>query len=250
MKAVIGIPSYDGTLDVRFFAELNNLVNYSQAHGVEVSITPDSLPVAVGSMIPSNRRRIIDSAIRQEAEYVLMVDTDSAGIPPNALVRLIGYEKELVAALMFGKQPPFLPMSHVHRNPDDKFLTNVVDYPPDTLLPVEAVGFGFVVLHVPMVRKLIELRPAGLIFPMSEATGEDVAFCQLARETLQVQPYVDTGLVIGHRGEYVYGESEYSFFRAQVLELMASGLNIHQVSAKIAEQCQKNDGAVIQKQEE
>jgi hypothetical protein len=240
MKAVIGVPSYDGTFDVRFFAELNNLVTYSQSHGVEVSINPESLPVAVGSMIPSNRRRIIESAIKQEADYVLMTDTDSAGIPPDALVRLISYEKELVAALMFGKQPPFLPMSHVHRHPDDKFLTNIVDYPPATLLPVEAVGFGFVVLAIPMVKKLIERRPAGLIFPMSETTGEDVAFCQLARETLQVQPYVDTGLVIGHRGEYIYTDQEYNFFRERVLSLMATGLNIHQVTAQISEQCKEN----------
>ena len=170
-SVLIGLPTY-GPVSQWIYPTLNKMVGYALQH--EVQVMTDGYNVcywARGSSIPINRYRIVNVGIESGADYVLMIDTDMGKLPEDALNRLISHEKDIVGALYFGKQPPFVPIASIK---DDKGVrTPICDYTKNKLISVDGIGFGFVLLKTSMLKDIIARKGNKPLFAMLDGTGDD-----------------------------------------------------------------------------
>lgn len=230
---LIGVPSHDGFIHAKFYEEIDALVRYSLEHGVGV-FTQGFLTfqVAIGSLLPMNRRNLAEAVFEIGADYLLTIDTDSADIPPDALVRLLAHKKEMVGAVVFTKSPPHVPCFGDRLKEDDKTITFSVGYEPDQLLKVDGIGFGFTLITNKLLKDCLERNPRHELFACSERVGEDWGFCQMTK-VFGYDTYVDTGLVIGHRGSYIYGDWDASLYLEEIKELQLKGFSLLRVIAEV-----------------
>lgn len=230
---LIGVPSYDGFIHAKLYEELDALVRYSKENGVEVFTQGYLLcQVAIGSLLPMNRRNLAEAVFEIEADYLLTIDADSADIPPDALVRLAAHKKDLVGAVVFTKSPPHVPCFGDRLDPKDKIITFAVDFEPDKLLKVDGIGLGFTLISSSLLKGCIQQNPRHELFACSERVGEDWGFCQLL-QYFGYEAYVDTSLVIGHRGSYIYGSWDADLYIEEIRDLRAKGSSTLQAIAAI-----------------
>jgi len=147
-----------------------------------------------------------------------MVDTDMV-LPPDTIKRLIGHNKDIVGGLCFagGWSGVIKPTIHVVK-PDEEgkpVIEILWDYPPDTLLEVDATGGACIMITRKCAEGIWAAR--GVDHPMpwfahgmhnGVRIGEDIAFCLTAGK-LGYKVYVDTGLEIGHIKSYAMGSTDY-----------------------------------------
>jgi hypothetical protein len=203
---------------------MNRMVGYALQH--EIQVMTDGYNVcywARGSSIPINRFRIVNVGIESNSDFVLMIDTDMGKIPEDALNRLIQHDKDIVGALYFGKQPPFVPIASIK---DDKGVrTPIYDYKKGSLIAVDGIGFGFVLLRTKMLKDVIARKGNRPLFAMLDGIGEDYFFCDLAK-SLGYEVFVDPNLEIGHRGEYEYGSRDFNQWRYEIQKRKDKGMSV------------------------
>ncbi|MCK9568865.1 hypothetical protein M0R72_07990 [Candidatus Pacearchaeota archaeon] len=230
---LIGIPSYDGFIHNRLYEEIDSLVLYSKANGVDVFTKGHiTFIVAVCSLLPLNRRFLVDDALKIGADYLLTIDSDTCCIPPDALVRLLAHQKDLVGAVQYKKAPPHVPLFGTFSNIGDKKMAYVVDYEPDKLLEVDGLGFGFTLISTRLLRDCLTKNPNHELFPCSELYGEDGGFCRIIHD-YGYEAYIDTGLIVGHKGDYVYGVWDASLYADELRDLQVDGCGLTEAVKKI-----------------
>ena len=130
--------------------------------------------------------------LHPDADGVLWTDDDM--VPsPTAIAQLISADKNFVSALCFERRPPYKPT--FARGSQEKGYNRGKRWPDDSLIQVDAVGFGFVYTSMTL---LLAVGPN----PFTGNLGEDYRFCQKA-VNLGFTPWVDTGCHVGHLGERV-----------------------------------------------
>lgn len=150
---------------------------------------------------PLARERIAEQAHDLKADYLFMIDDDMlAG--PDIFERLYKHNVDIVAGLAFNRYPPHKPVCYEvkqgYDNVDKKeYFMNfpIIDYPRDTLVQCDAVGFGAVLIKMSVFDKI----PKPWFMTMSGA-GEDISFCWKAGKE-GVKIYMDTATKMGHLGE-------------------------------------------------
>lgn len=221
-SVVIGLPTY-GAVSQWLYPSMNKMVEYALKHDVQVLTDGyNTCYWARGSSIPINRYRIVNVGIEAKADYVLMIDTDMGKLPEDALNRLMQHGVDIVGALYFGKQPPFVPIASIK---DKKGVrTPIYDYKKGDLIEVDGIGFGFVLLRVKMLKDIIERKGDRPLFAMLDGIGEDYYFCDLAK-SFGYKVYVDPNLEIGHRGEYEYTSRDFNQWRYEIQKKMDKGMS-------------------------
>lgn len=168
---------------------------------------------AVGEILtPYAREKLGESAISPEvdADYLFFVDDDML-CPPDLFYRLVKHDKPIVAALAFTRNPDHQPViyetiegydaSVQQRYGLTKFVKN---YPRNTLVECDAVGFGAVLIKTEVLKKLEKPWFFGMA-----STGEDVTFCIKAKKA-GFSVWMDTATKLGHLGAPTIITEEYS----------------------------------------
>lgn len=158
----------------------------------------------IGAVLtPIAREKIAEVAIENKFDYLFMIDDDMIS-PPDLIFKLLEHNVDIVAALAFTRYSPHNPVIYNVNDGIDSvtgtkyFINNVAyTYPKDTLVQCDAVGFGAVLIKVPVLKKVQERF--GKMFQSTTSAGEDILFCHHAGE-LGIKIHCDTKNKIGHLG--------------------------------------------------
>lgn len=151
------------------------------------------------------RETMSNEAIRLGMDYLFMIDDDMVA-PRRCFERLFDtMQKEkadICAPLCTQRVPPFKPVMYKHEwleAVDGKKLNNafIEDYEPDSIVKVDGIGFGVVLISVPFLSRIKSIMPRGMFFSNTDV-GEDIWFCINARRMLDAKIVVDTSVKVGH----------------------------------------------------
>lgn len=177
------------------------------------------------------REMMADEAIQQNMDYLFMIDDDMI-IPRRCFERLfdtmVANKADMAAPICTQRLYPFYPVMYKHvyttamdgeNHLENQFIT---DYTPNSVVTVDGIGFGVVLLSVPFLKKLKPLMPTGMFFS-NRNVGEDIYFCIKARQQLDAKIIVDTSIKVGHL-RHPEMATEYDFVKAKGLEKKFDGV--------------------------
>jgi hypothetical protein len=147
------------------------------------------------------RERLAEQAVESGMDYLFMVDDDMI-VPSDLFERLYRHNVDLVAPLAFTRYEPYKPVLYRLRAGYDSaerkdYYINyaVLDYPKNSLVKCDAVGFGAVLIKTSVLKAL--KKPW---FMTTSGAGEDIHFCHSAgRAGFGI--YSDTSTKLGHLGD-------------------------------------------------
>lgn len=194
IKVCVGISQPELT-DYRF---TNALWDLLLQNGANFTLSRTN---AVGSVISKNRNLLVESARAWGATHLLQIDADQI-FPPNALPRLLAYDKDIICATTAKRTgedsfPVAAPM-----NPE--LLT-----PYQKLVPMKLVGFPF---HLTKMSVFDKLRkpyfadpPRWMMCPelpdADDLVQEDEYFCMTTRAAgFETLCDMELSMEIGHIG--------------------------------------------------
>ncbi|MFH1256279.1 MAG: hypothetical protein V1494_03210 [Candidatus Diapherotrites archaeon] len=161
-----------------------------------------------GTYVQVARRKIAEDVLERDkkdpVDYLLWVDSDSV-FSPQDVIALVTSAKETKSDLLSGfyvsKQEPRKAVAYRYIN---KGFQQMADVPKNTLFNVDAVGFGFLLMKLSVLKALVEkygLKKAFTVFDeeSKEDLGEDLNFCKLAKkEGFNIR--LNSAIKIGHAG--------------------------------------------------
>jgi hypothetical protein len=201
-KIIIGIPSI-GNVRVETVVSLCKMLSSTPGLIYEI-VDP------ITSYIPHNRELIAKEAVRLDADYVLYIDTDMT-FPADALTKLLSRNKEIIGVMYNYKGTPPRPTAKL--DPKYKDECKVIEKNGEVFGSItdetkpfrcRAVGTGFFIIKVSVLKKLE--RPYFTFIPETEnneVVGEDVYFCDKAREA-GYEIWCDPTIKIGHIGLMIF----------------------------------------------
>lgn len=131
--------------------------------------------------------------------HLLWIDDDMV-FTPNAARRLLAHDLPIVGGLCHGRRAPHYAPILIHYKDDVPYYQH--DY-PQGLVEVDATGGAFLLVKREVYEAIEKAFPKPGEGPFTDqGKGEDVAFCQRARDC-GYKVFVDTTLEIGHIGEVV-----------------------------------------------
>ena len=150
------------------------------------------------------REKLVLEALNGGMDYIFMYDDDMV-LPIDAVEHLLidienKPEIDVVAPLAFMRNPPHYAVIYTttegydQENHQPYFVNNFVkNYPKDTLVECDAVGFGAVLIKMDIVRKM---KPP--YFFSTTGSGEDIYFCMKSRQEAGARIFMDTRVKLGH----------------------------------------------------
>lgn len=156
-------------------------------------------------LTPLARERLTEWALDGGADLILMIDDDmihDVDLFEKLHKTMVETGADIVAPLAFMRNAPHYPVifrvnegyDAVARKP--YFERHIVkNYPKDTVVECDAVGFGAALFKAEMVRKM--KKPW---FMSTTGAGEDVWFCYCAKKEAKAKIVMDTRIKLGHLG--------------------------------------------------
>jgi hypothetical protein len=183
MKGSIGVPCSDTG---RYTAFSDSLANLERPPDTAVRF-------AISSWRHRARAQLADWMLAAGEDWMLFLDDDHA-FAPDLLTRLLSHEKDIVAALCLNRAEPYGPFCFKDVPIFGAYQPiDLREHGPDELVRVAAVGTGAMLIR----RHVFEGIPREYWFPVEEHSGEDMMFCQAARE-YNFEIYCDLGTRLGH----------------------------------------------------
>lgn len=204
-KVIVGIPLMGGTPAQSYHDRMLmfKYLGHKEEDDYHNKVNPRysfSLNVTGDILIQYAREQFAKAVLDNDADYLFMIDDDMLA-PPDLFFRLAANDKDICAALAFTRNPDHKPVIYdVIEGYDpiakkdyyvNKFSMN---YPRDTLVECDAVGFGAVLIK----RKVIEAMPEPRFMGLS-GCGEDITFCHKTKK-LGFEVWMDTRVKLGHLG--------------------------------------------------
>ena len=158
----------------------------------------------VGGVVHEARNLLAEKALELGATHVLFIDDDMI-FPPEALIKLLENDVDIVCGLAFRKAPPYDPVIFkLYENEDGNIDILATEKIKQGLVEVDAIGSAFVLIKRRVFEKMERPwykwgdKSLG-IYVKSGGLGEDISFSLHAkRQGFKV--YCDTDLIIGHLG--------------------------------------------------
>lgn len=171
MKIVIGIPCM-GSINAETVGSLWQL----QLSYKDIDFKPY---IASNSLVYQARNDIINYALKEQADYLLFVDSDII-FPFDALSKLINQNKSIITGIYYSRvennDKPIIydhikPRSIFNRIPEIKAVNRKIQ----GVEPVKACGMGFCLIQKDLIKRMIDkyISP----FEPFKGLGEDIAFC-------------------------------------------------------------------------
>lgn len=187
-------------------------VSVAWSLGLRNLIVPGVIMPVSGMPYDMARNTICRAALEGGFEWCFHFDSDVVA-PRDAILRLLAHRLPVVSGMYCRRSPP-------HGVP--VMIKNgswVTQFVPGSMVEVDLVGAGCLLIHRSVLEKLPPSRPeagkhwfdwkvdcAGIV-PQGEALSEDFVFCKNVREKLGLKIWVDTGVACKHVGlaEATYG---------------------------------------------
>lgn len=196
-KILVGIPSWDGVV-AEAQKGVFGMAYYCGRHMPEYDLA--ILPITKKEQFRA-RNNIMDAAIANDFDYVLMLDDDMV-IPHNLLHRLIAHEKDVTGALYYQRggqyHPVIMRRIHQERGQHGAHFISQVDPMITTnrgLHQVDVIGGGCMLFKTEVFKKIIQPY-----FATESGLGTDLAICGRLRDA-GVEIWCDTSIELGHVGD-------------------------------------------------
>lgn len=169
---------------------------------------------SVSSLVYDARNSLARQAITEKYDYVLWLDSDME-FEPDLLDRLKQdmdeYNADMVCAFYVTRKPKIKPVifekcgyDHVAgSNEVIPYAKTYYDYPRDSVFPVEACGFGGVLMKTSLLQDVEQKY--GLPFAPILGFGEDLSFCLRVRD-MGKEILCDSRIKMGHVGNHTFTE--------------------------------------------
>lgn len=137
--------------------------------------------------LASLRNTLLSQFLESGADYLFSVDSDIL-VPADSLSRLVANNRDIVAMLVCnGHQVGDPGIYNILRQVDDSYEF-IRDFPRDRIFPVDCTGAAYLIKRRVIARGVRYSADGG---------GEDIGFCQQARE-MGFQLYCDGALEADH----------------------------------------------------
>lgn len=199
MKLLIAIPAMD-FMHTESVKSLIGLVTKLKSDGVDFEVRIES-----GTLVYLARDKLARYAMNKGFTDVLWLDSDMV-YTDEILEDLQFSGKPFVTGICHGRRKPYLSCLFTSYWPEVARWDE--DYPTNTF-EVAACGFAAVLIKTEILRAVIE--KFNTAFTPTEYFGEDVAFCDRARQ-LGYKVYAEPGVRLGHIGHItIYPEDAFSY---------------------------------------
>lgn len=189
MKLLVGVPCA-------------SLINTQTAEDLQALF--ETTMFVTGSLVYDARETIVKSAIENNYDYVLFVDSDMT-FTPKDLNNLMNSEKDICTGLYFGRKgnhcPIVYPKIYIDKDTLICHKENYLELPKEKLFKVEGCGMGFCLIKVSVLKDVIK-RYGNCFYPLGNF-GEDLSFCWKANQ-LGYEIWCNKETSVGHIGDYVY----------------------------------------------
>lgn len=148
------------------------------------------------------RNLIIEAAKEQGCTHVLIVDDDMA-YKPDALLKLLEHDKEIVSGLYLSRVYPHTPLAFDIADEIDQSAGSMylLSEEKRRLVPIVAAGFGFCLIKMTVFDKIEKpYVRLGEISP--EEWCDDIGFFNRVRKA-GVESFVDMEVLVGHMGTMI-----------------------------------------------
>lgn len=218
MKVFIAVPSMDSV--PALFAQ--SLALLQRAGDTE-------LGWEVGSLVYNARNNLARQAIKSEADWVLLLDSDMV-FSPDLLQRMLKVCTEnnidFLTAVCFRRKPPYTPclfdrLEKIGRGASYTALLSV----PEGRFQVGGCGFAGVLMSTDVLLS-VAAKFEGKMFDPMNGFGEDVAFCWRARQC-GYEIWCDSDIEMGHVGQCIVTRAFFEAYEAgrKDGEIMTEGSN-------------------------
>ena len=204
-KLFIGIPCYDGKVNVKTAFSIAQLMPMAAQLGIKVYLSD----LSNCSIITMARNALVAEFLRTDATELLFIDSDVV-VKPDDILRLMAQsgDKDITAG------------AYPRRLKEKKFFADVY-WTEDggiemegSLLRVERVGTGFMLIQRHVLEQMVAAHPewkyedrrgpAYAVFDFQlkgdHYMGEDYLFCDRARE-MGFKVYIDSEISLPHIGQ-------------------------------------------------
>jgi len=202
MKTLIAVPCMD-TVPVAFAHSLASLHRVGECR----------LFMKAGSLIYTSRNSLATTAIEDEDDFVLWLDSDMV-FKADTLVRMMDtlqkHDLDMLTGLYFRRVAPYTPVlfDRLDIKEDDTCDFTEFKEIPDKLFEVGGCGFGCVLMRTDVFFD-VQSRFGNMFAPIGN-NGEDAAFCWRARQC-GFKIWCDPTVICGHVSTTVVDDA---FFRA------------------------------------
>lgn len=167
-----------------------------------LKLPPDTLVLPNHGRSPArSRNMLIEAAQDNNCTHILFIDDDQT-FEPDALLRLLEHDKDIVSGLYLSKAYPHQPM--VFDLADDNGSAApcyLMTEDTDKLKPIVAAGFGFLLVKMSVFDKLE--KPYIRLGELNcEEWCDDIGFFNRVRKA-GIQSYCDMTVFIGHFGSMI-----------------------------------------------
>lgn len=188
------------------------------AVGFKNLIIPGTYQFYAGMPYDHARNTAVQQFLASPCEWLFSLDTDVIP-PPNAILRLLSHGKPFISGVYHRRSPPHgLPVMIKGGG----FMTA---YPPNSLIEVDYVGAGCLLIHRSVLERLpphpgreekrwfdwrVDLQNKANPPPREECLSEDFVLCRRVKRELGIPVLVDTGCVCKHVGhaEFMYNNTK------------------------------------------
>lgn len=194
MKIFIAVPSLD-TVPALFCQSLALL---QRAGDTKVGFE-------VGSLVYNARNNLARQAIKEEADYVLWLDSDMV-FGPNLLQKMLQVctenDIDFLTGLCFRRKPPYTPclFDKLEKTESGASYTALMSV-PEGRFKVGGCGFAGVLMSLDVILS-VAAKFDGRMFDPLNGFGEDVSFCWRARQC-GYDIWCDSEIELGHVGSCV-----------------------------------------------
>jgi len=222
VRVLIGIPTvggvhpaaYDNRLEMmKYLGIVQAASHYGKDKFEEIKLpTFDKMfkfdVYVIGRVLtPIARENLAQRAVDEGYDYLLFIDDDML-TPQDLFFHLYKHKKDIVAALAFTRNYPHRPVIYrLDKGFEDgkPWYSNyaILDYPKDSLVKCDAVGFGAVLIDTKVFKGM-----KGKWFATTSGRGEDIFFCHQAGEQ-GFEIYMDTTVKLGHLGDPINIDEKY-----------------------------------------
>lgn len=172
-RVMIAVPSRNNSWWSDFGLSLAAMTAATAYEAPNVSMVLDN---TFGTGLAMNRIKLCETAIARKCTHVLFLDDDMR-IPMHTLMMFLAHNKDIVAANCARKELP--PRSTAKGFDGNCIWTRQTS---TKLEEVKSVGTAVMLVNLEVLKALPQPWFAEVYKPNNESIGEDVFFCNLARE--------------------------------------------------------------------
>ncbi|MDI6655388.1 MAG: hypothetical protein QME59_05820 [Candidatus Hydrothermarchaeota archaeon] len=190
---VLCLPHYR-SLSFKYMTALINLLLFKQdKYSIKSAVALDAL------YVDFNRNIIARDALKQNADYMFWLDSDMV-VEGDTILKLMEHDKDIVSGLYFKKRD-LDPVMYVRRG---NLYESLREW-GKTIFKVDAAGMGCALIKSEVFRSI---KPPWFVYSVRENKGEDIYFCEKAREA-GYDIWVDPAVLPAHLTEKEIGMEEY-----------------------------------------